>query len=192
MPADIGNGASMRAPWGWAGPVRDFLDERQDNWETRLRSHCVALTGESPSASQRDAWRTEHNALNNAFAALELDSWNVVFEFELPFEGGRRPDVVLLAGDTILVLEFKSSPVVDASQLDQVAAYARDLREYHEASHWRKVVPVLVSTGLAGPARTAGEVTVSGSDTLAKTLEENRGTGTIDFDEWLHAPYAPL
>jgi DUF2075 family protein len=123
---------------------------------------------------------------------MDVSSWNVVFEFELPFEGGRRPDVLLLAGDAIIVLEFKGSPAVDASQVDQVAAYARDLREYHEASHWRKVVPVLVSTALVGPARLSGDVTVCGSDALAVTLHKHEGTGTIDFEQWLRAPYAPL
>ncbi|MDP9227131.1 MAG: DUF2075 domain-containing protein [Actinomycetota bacterium] len=116
----------------------------------------------------------------------------MVFEFELPFEGGRRPDVVLIAGDTVVVLEFKTNPVVDASQLDQVAAYARDLREYHESSHWRTVVPVLVSTTFAGPTRIAGDVIVCGPAALATTLGDHRGQGIIDFDEWLRAPYAPL
>lgn len=99
---------------------------------------------------------------------------------------------MLLAGDAIIVLEFKGSRAIDASQIDQVAAYARDLREYHAASHWRKVAPVLVSTELVGPDRISGDVTVCGPDALAETLEENRGAGTIDFEEWLRAPYAPL
>jgi DUF2075 family protein len=192
IPVGIGNGAATRAPWGWAGAVSDFLDTRQQDWESDLTSHCVALTGETPSASQRDAWGSEYVVLTNAFMSLAVSSWNVVFEFELPFEGGRRPDVVLLAGDAIIVLEFKGSRAIDASQIDQVAAYARDLREYHAASHWRKVVPVLVSTELVGPDRISGDVTVCGPDSLPDTLEENRGAGIIDFDEWLHAPYAPL
>ena len=169
-----------------------FMQLRHEDWDAELRGHCVALTGEAPSTSQTDAWRGEHRALSNAFAEMDVDEWNVVFEFELPFEGGRRPDVVLLAGETIVVLEFKSTPLIDASQVDQVAAYARDLREYHEASHWRAVIPVLVSTALAGPARTARDVIVCGPEALATTLEECRGRGVIDFDEWLHAPYAPL
>jgi DUF2075 family protein len=181
-----------RTPWGWAGTVAEFMNLPADDWNADLRAHCVALTGEPPSTSQSDAWESEHGALTAAFAGLGADDWHVVFEFELPFEGGRRPDVVLLAGTSIVVLEFKSSPVVDASQIDQVAGYARDLREYHEASHWRTVVPVAVSMSFAGPARTSGDVVVCGPAALAKTLSEHRGPGFIDFDEWLRAPYAPL
>lgn len=191
-PIETGNGLRNRAPWGWAGSVDDLVLTSQEAWAADLRAHCIGLTGDAPSASQNEAWGAEYKALIDAFSRLDVRSWNVVFEFELPFEGGRRPDVVLLAGDAVVVIEFKSSPLVEASQIDQAAAYARDLREYHEASHWRFVKPVLVSTSLRGPARTAGDVAVCGPDALPNTLEDLRGAGVIDFDEWLRAPYAPL
>ena len=36
-------------------------------------------------------------------------NWAVVFEYELPRERGRRPDVVILTGSQVIVLEFKES-----------------------------------------------------------------------------------
>ena len=88
IPVGIGNGSATRAHWGWAGRVSDFLDTRQQDWERDLRSHCVALTSEAPSSSQWDAWGSEYVVLTNAFKSLAVSSWNVVFEFELPFKGG--------------------------------------------------------------------------------------------------------
>jgi hypothetical protein len=70
--------------------------------------------------------------------------------------------VIIHAGETIIVLEFKSSPQFDAAQVDQAAAYARDLREYHEASHWRRVEPVVVSTTYTGPIRAVEDVALCG------------------------------
>ena len=46
---------------------------------------------------------------------------------------GRRPDVVVLAGDTVVVLEFKTTGSLHVADLDQVRAYARDLADYHLA-----------------------------------------------------------
>ncbi len=72
--------------------------------------------------------------------------WAVIFEYELPRERGRRPDVVILTGSQVLVLEFKETAALQRAHVDQVAAYARDLRHYHAASHGMLVDPVLVLT----------------------------------------------
>jgi DUF2075 family protein len=183
-----------RTPWAWAGSTSALLDVTEEDWLESLRSHHVALTGEPPSESQVAAWRSERGVLASSFQALGDDAvaWNLVAEYELPFEGGRRPDVVVLAGETVLVLEFKTTPLIRAALVDQVAAYARDVAEYHEASHWRTVEPILVSTSLTGPSQIAGGVTVTGPGDLAAVLGQLAAAGTIDFGEWLASPYAPL
>jgi hypothetical protein len=186
------SGVSARTPWGWAGSAQDFLTAPYDRWAASLEAHHLALNGEGPSTSQRDAWRDEFGVLAEALLHTNGRTWNLIFEFELPFEGGRRPDVVLLAGDTIIILEFKTTPLVVAPHIDQVAAYARDIREYHEASHWRNVVGVLVSTGLEAHREPSGDVSVCGRAGLAQVLSDCRGEGVIDFEDWLRAPYAPL
>jgi hypothetical protein len=75
--------------------------------------HFVALCRELPSASQKRAWTNQLALLKRALAAVPAaEEWFIVFEYELPFEGGRRPDVVLLAGETVFVLEFKDALVL--------------------------------------------------------------------------------
>src|SRR5205823_5830561 len=81
----------------------------------------------------------------------QTKDWTIIFEYELPRERGRRPDVIILAGDTILVLEFKDYATVLQAHIDQVAAYVRDLQHYHAASHHRHLVPILVLTQLIAP-----------------------------------------
>jgi len=122
-----------------------------------------------------------------------LDSWSVVFEFELPCEGGRRPDVVVLAGSSVVVIEFKSTAAPTIAHLDQVRGYARDLGDYHRATHGRVVQPVLVCGGAApGFARVIDEVVVCEPGELHRYLYDVAGEGFIDLAAWLDAPYEPL
>ena len=49
-------------------------------------------------------------AERRAHQGVHIVMRNAVAEFELPFEGGRRPDIVVLAGSAVIVLEFKDEP----------------------------------------------------------------------------------
>lgn len=145
------------------------------------------------------AWAAEFDAvvgaLRECLHALPeaAPAWGVVFEYELPMEGGRRPDVVVLAGRTLVVVECKSVAVPSQADIDQVWAYARDLSEYHEASHDLTVVPVLVMGGAApGFAAAVDGVAVTAPEQLGHYLFDAYEPGAIDLDGWLHAPYHPL
>jgi hypothetical protein len=192
--AAVGNG--MAKPWGWAGSITEFGQLLLDDWLQALQRHTRGLTTEDASTAQITAWRDEWNVLQTAFATPLLRDaagrWTIVFEFELPFEGGRRPDVVVLAGETVVVLEFKQSPLVTAAHIDQVRAYARDLADYHEASHFRHVEPLLVTTNETTLDLARGPVRVVGRDALAAALARIATPGEIDRWSWLNAPYAPL
>ena len=118
-----------------------------------------------------------------------------MFEYELPRERGRRPDVALLVGGTVLVLEFKDYRAPLRAHIDQVAAYARDLRHYHAASHRAKVVPILVLTGSTDPPATDGDVTIVGPGDLAGVVADavaGDSGAPIDPAAWIASDYAPL
>lgn len=117
--------------------------------------------------------------------------WGVAFEYELPLEGGRRPDVVLLAGRAVLVLEFKQAPLATRSSLDQVEAYARDLSEYHAATHGIRATPVLVLTTGEGVEKD-DNVYVTDPAGITKLLVDHCAPGAIDLAGWLDSVYAPL
>ena len=113
------------------------------------------------------------------------------------------------------MLEFKDSERVQAAHVDQVAAYARDLSEYHGGSHDKLVDPVLVLTRLGGTATTlrpsSGEartvrdlrevlpspfdVTITGPGGLGEvlvSLEARSPAEAIDAEAWMQADYEPL
>jgi DUF2075 family protein len=185
-----------RVSYGWAGSVGQFLETPQSVWLSSLDAHHKGLYAQAPSESQFAAWEDEYVVASTALrgicvAQTEAVKWSVAFEYELPLEGGRRPDMVLLAGDHVLVLEFKQSGTVESSALDQVDAYARDLSEYHKESHGATVEPILVCTRATSlTAKT--HVAVTDPSGLAAIVIAKAGTGQRDLQIWLDSPYEPL
>jgi hypothetical protein len=78
----------------------------------------------------------------------------------------RRPDVVLLVGAVVMVVELKGKTHPSQADVDQAAAYARDLRCYHRECADRPVVPVLVPTRARGYQQSMDGVHVVGPDAL--------------------------
>jgi len=148
------------------------------------------------SNSQVEAWKDEHRVLSQSLrdlAVAEPDAvnWDLAFEYELPLEGGRRPDVVLLAGNSVIVLEFKQSSILRQADRDQVIAYARDLMEYHQQSHGKSVVPVLVLTG-AEYSIYDPQLQIVEPTSLTKLFLDLWKPGVINLFEWLQSDYQPL
>ena len=94
--------------------------------------------------------------------------WTVL-EYELPREF-RRPDVIVLNNGCVVVLELKGYLHPSQAALDQVAAYARDLRAYHSYCRDRQVVPILVTRGSGKYPETRDDVLVIGPEGLGNLL----------------------
>ncbi|MBI3637695.1 MAG: DUF2075 domain-containing protein [Candidatus Rokubacteria bacterium] len=183
------------ATYGWAGSTADLLSTTAASVVEQLRRAHTTHYGESPGLSQHSAWEHQVACLRTTFDTLSsaASGWGIVLEYELPFEGGRRADVVLLARDTVMPLEFKDAPSFSAAYIDQVEAYARDLSEYHTACRDKTVTPVLVfptATAFQRPL-TAGRAV--SCDNLPATLDQLSGKGLqMPLSTWLEGEYAPL
>lgn len=212
--------SSPTTPAGWHGPVAAFLTLAEEPFLDALSAHLHRCMGLGPDRLQLTAWRNEFAVLKAALAAAAdrdpcAARWHLVFEYELPRERGRRPDVVVLTGSQVIVLEFKDAAHPQAAHVDQVAAYARDLSEYHAASHDKLVDPVLVLTQSreSGASRRGSrddptaapdprehppgpyEVTITGPDGLDEvllSLEARSPAEPLDAEAWLQADYVPL
>jgi hypothetical protein len=186
----------VRRQWGWAGTVEEFLNTPSSVWLHEVVDHHVGLFRKRPSGSQESAWRDEWALLRASLRDVciprpEAQQWSIVFEYELPLEGGRRPDVVVIHGGSLTVLEFKGAATATQAAVDQVAAYGRDLAEYHAASHGREVNAFVVPTRADHRATELGSAVVR-PDELAATLLGSERPGAIDLDAWLDSDYAPL
>ena len=128
------------------GTIAEFLDISKEDWFKQMKDNYLALTNEAPSKEQAAAWNDCYEKSLSFFKACAKYDCNIIFEYLLPREGGRRPDVLLLSGEHLFVLEYKMKENPTQVDLDQVSAYARDLKNYHSVSHDLTVVPALVLT----------------------------------------------
>ena len=187
--------------WGWAGSATRFLVSEPAKVLESLRDHYRRLNSEEPVASHVTAWRDSINCVREALRETAVTNpasrdWHLVFEYELPRERGRRPDLVVIAGGSIVVVEFKGYPDPSPAAVDQAADYARDLADYHEASHNHPVAAVLCLTSSSAAPTTIKDATVvSGRDLatgIGMSLASLPKTPAIDSGSWLNSEYAPL
>jgi hypothetical protein len=150
--------------------------------------------------TQRAAW--EYQICHLRTLATELPSAHFFMEFLIP-RMGRRADLIVLLDGTIFVIEYKRGErQFDRSAIDQVYGYGLDLKYFHETSHQRPIVPILVATEAPGGIEQA---LVWDDDGLARPLRVNAhelasaikhasrvcGGTPIDPAPWLAGRYSP-
>ena len=188
---------SGRTPYGWAGSVGEFLTQPPTAVVSSLEAHLEQLMGFPASSGQVTAWLEEETLIRAslrdlAVARPDISHWGIALEYELHLEGGRRPDVILHSGEQIFVLEFKQASGVPTGAIDQVVAYARDLAEYHKASHDVPVVPVLVLTRANRIAVSPEGIHIVAPVQVGALLDACSTGSGIEMQSWLDSPYEPL
>jgi hypothetical protein len=128
-------------------------------------------------------------------ADASASDYTAILEYELPMDS-RRPDVLFLVSAGIVVLELKGKESPSQADLDQAAAYARDLRCYHRECHEREVVPILVPTRARGDLGERGGVYIAGLDVLDSLVPRlapaNRGLPVAPAAFLARDAYCPL
>ena len=190
----VGQGRQTHA---WSGSAKQLLDTPKSLIEDALDTHLKSLLNKHAAGTQVDAWSEEIDIIRQSLRDLAIarpDSlnWGLVFEYELPLEGGRRPDLIITVPEKILVFEFKQDPRINRAYIDQTYAYARDLSEYHSKSHDFEVIPILVPTRTSGLVDELDGVKIVSPDKLAAVLSENKEGLSLKIEEWLKGEYAPL
>ena len=173
--------------------VATFQKVAEDAWLKEMQQFFQEIYAGYPlSKEQIAAWRDCFCVMQRALAEAEQPETNyIVFEYMLPYEGGRRPDVLIISKTTVLVLEFKMMAGYNQAHLDQVLGYVRDLQEYHVESRNMKVIPLLVITGAQDVSHvTPGKgVFVRSGDRLHIKCQSRE---PFDLEQWLQSDYAPL
>ena len=114
---------------GWASDLGDFVRASRDAVVAALEELRTGRFGDPAESVGGDGRRSR--AASGAVALRSVPGageHGTVLEYELPREGGRRPDVLMLGNGVIAVIEFKSSSRNLRADIDQVAAYARDIK----------------------------------------------------------------
>jgi hypothetical protein len=149
---------------------------------------------------QRAAWEYQIEHLREL--AVGLPSAHFFMEFLIP-RMGRRTDLIVILDGVIFVVEYKVGEYqFDRPSLEQVYGYGLDLKYFHETSHSRQIVPILVATearssndhtphwdhdGLAKPLKATPSELVGIINRIAVTS----GATTLDPVKWVAGRYRP-
>lgn len=128
----------------YSASVGKFLEDPAAAIVGRLSSKHVAFHA-AAEAEQIRAWEREVELLRIAFAEAGEAAMDWIVLIEVPLlRLGKRLDVVLLAPGIVAVIEFKIGATrYNSADKAQTEAYAHSLRDFHQASQRRLVVPIL-------------------------------------------------
>ncbi|WP_422485419.1 DNA/RNA helicase domain-containing protein [Gudongella sp. DL1XJH-153] len=177
----------------YANNLDEFLKLSYDDWIKTMIKNYIEIVDEMPSQQQTLAWKDCYYKTIPFLKSCEAFDCNLIFEYVLPREGGRRPDMLIISGNRILVFEFKMKKAFTQADIDQVVAYARDINSYHSESHGSEVIPIIVPTKKQGKSRIVDGVYACTPDMLEETigpllLKEK----VVELNEWLEGEYLPL
>ena len=183
------------ASHGWDSLFPEFRDAIPSAVRSELCRFIVDASKEQVRAWDASIPLLQREVRELCDADAAANDCTAILEYELPLES-RRPDVVLLVRGAIVVLELKGKETPTQADLDQAAAYARDLRCYHRACDGRPVHAVVVPTRSSGRRGVRDGVHVVGPDALdalVKDLQPDWNAPTLSAQEFLAADaYRPL
>lgn len=179
--------------------IDGFLNESQTEWLQIMQQAFIETNDLPLGESQVRAWKDCYRVLQDQLPPIARDypAFQIVFEYRLPYESGRRPDVLLISQEQVIVLEFKQKFQVIHADIDQTAAYARDIREYHYESRNAKVDAILVLTGtdaLDYNVDYESGIRVCTKTNLTDSILEVvcDSCTAVDVEQWLNSRYEPL
>lgn len=120
--------------------ISDFLTEDSNSILGKL---SLNHSNRSLEDLQKNAWVKQIEILKNALKGI---IGSIYFEFAIP-RMGKRVDNILIVDDCVFVVEFKvGSDTYGKHAEAQVVDYCLDLKNFHEGSHFVKLIPVLIAT----------------------------------------------
>lgn len=182
--------------------IADFI-QKDENLILGILASCLTKQF-TLEGTQAVAWQKQIQLLKMTLTPY-IGRGRIFFEYSIP-RMGRRIDTVVLIDGVVFILEFKVfNKAYLQADLNQVWDYALDLKHFHEASHSRLIVPILIATR-APNRKVVFEVFKDNiikpllanyknlSEVITKTLEEfpsQRSNNCIDDLLWSISRYSP-
>ena len=158
----------------WAASVADFRKTPRQLIIGEL-SRRINRDFAGDERQQTRAWERQAEILCLSLAAMgrSANHWGVLLEMPL-LRLGRRLDVVLLIGGTVVVIEFKVGATgYWVEDRLQAVDYALCLRDFHSGCVGRTIVPILCAERAATTQQPAN---LEISDSVAASLITNSAT----------------
>lgn len=124
----------------YSATINEFLGSSSN----AIRGEIGKYHSQDVVHQQTSAWESQIEILQTQLKKFQ--NGYICFELLIP-RMGKRADAVLIIDGIIFVLEFKvGESQYKTADLRQAQGYALDLNCFHEASHNRVIIPILVST----------------------------------------------
>ncbi len=146
--------------------------------------------------SQTNAWKKQIEILKDQLNGLQ---GQIYFEFAIP-RMGKRVDNIVIVKDTVFIIEFKVGDCrYQKYAIEQVIDYTIDLKNFHEGSHFVKLIPILVATNAEITDNEFQEIishkiaAKSNKNNLREVIKSflNVNEKPIDIDCWENSIYKP-
>lgn len=180
----------------------DSLEKFLASSDEQILGSLTKANGYDLAATQRDAWLEQIAILRRTFCDSPLVG-HVYFEYSIP-RLGRRIDVVLVLNDVVFVLEFKvGAKSFHRAAVDQVWDYGLDLKNFHETSHNKILIPILIASGVTAATQELVEPPhedgltppcLAGPESLRNLVFdalERFGNQTDENHDWESGRYSP-
>jgi hypothetical protein len=156
---------------GWNSKFPNFRSTSPKSIRENL---CAYIKDAGPA--QVRAWDDSIPPLQKEVSEiLQTDSfafdYSTILEYTLPLES-RRTDVIFLAKGSVVVLELKGKSKPSQADIDQAAAYVRDLRCYHQECAGRPVLALCVPMKAHGYLGREHDVHILGPDAVNAFVED--------------------
>lgn len=145
---------------------------------------------------QTNAWKKQIEILKDQLNGLQ---GQIYFEFAIP-RMGKRVDNIVIVKDTVFIIEFKvGDGGYEKYAIEQVIDYTIDLKNFHEGSHFVKLIPILVATNAETTNNVFQEIinhktaAKSNKNNLREVIKSflNETDKPIDVDYWENSNYKP-
>ena len=149
--------------------------------------------------TQRNAWIEQITILKNNL--FKYNDGKLIFEYVIP-RVGKRIDNVLIYKGFIFLLEFKvGENKYSLQDQEQVLDYALDLKNFHEESYDKKIIPILISTKAKEHKNNYEfhednimNIVLCNKENIFENIENiiNRyKSEEIDYEKWIKSRYKP-
>ncbi len=173
--------------------ITEFL---KDNTNSILGELSYNHSNHTLNELQRNAWISQIQILKKELFGI---NGHIYFEFAIP-RMGKRVDNIIIFQDKIFIVEFKIGDRNHSkSAQEQVIDYCLDLKNFHEGSHSKDLIPILISSKAKAERYSKSnvldlkEVVKLGSSDLSNLINDfdQIQSESLNIKEWENSKYKP-
>lgn len=183
--------------------MRAYYSEKVSNFlnasDNEILGQLLMRHNFSDDQEQKRAWAEQITILKNSLK--NFPDATIFFEFAIP-RMGKRIDNILVLNGIIYLLEFKIfAKTYEAYAIEQVLDYALDLKNFHEGSHSKTLVPILISTETTSAENkicfaqdnisNCIKANKNNLESILVDIDNNYKSNCFDEHNWINASYKP-